>query len=171
PRVQFKVLDSMALLIGVAEGSALLSRLWLEVDQTTIGTDELPVLEASIRKRHDLLGNTQEAIDYRFVTPWLALNQENARRFWRLHKTIQRVSLLERILVGNCLSLAKSFGYTVREVLRADCSLLEEAPCRLKGVQMLGFTGEFRINFLIPNYFGLGKSVSRGFGTVERVRP
>ena len=34
---------------------------------------------------------------------------------------------------------------------------------------MLGFVGSFRVNFQIPNHAGIGKSVSRGFGTVERI--
>ncbi len=34
---------------------------------------------------------------------------------------------------------------------------------------MIGFVGTFRINFHIPDHAGLGKSVSRGFGTVERI--
>jgi len=34
---------------------------------------------------------------------------------------------------------------------------------------MLGFTGAFISNLIIPDYPGIGKSVSRGFGTVERI--
>ncbi len=34
---------------------------------------------------------------------------------------------------------------------------------------MLGFLGSFSENFEIPDYWGIGKSVSRGFGTVKRV--
>jgi hypothetical protein len=33
---------------------------------------------------------------------------------------------------------------------------------------MLGFLGTFSVNFEIPDYWGIGKSVSRGFGTVVR---
>jgi hypothetical protein len=40
----------------------------------------------------------------------------------------------------------------------------------LKGMPMLGFLGSFSVNFVIPDYWGIGKSVSRGFGTVKRVR-
>ena len=29
---------------------------------------------------------------------------------------------------------------------------------------MLGFLGTFSVNFEIPDYWGIGKSVSRGFG-------
>lgn len=32
---------------------------------------------------------------------------------------------------------------------------------------MIGFTGEFLVNFDIPDLLGLGKSVSRGFGAVR----
>jgi hypothetical protein len=34
---------------------------------------------------------------------------------------------------------------------------------------MIGFLGNFSVNFEIPDYWGIGKSVSRGFGTVKRV--
>ncbi len=33
---------------------------------------------------------------------------------------------------------------------------------------MTGFMGTFSVNFEIPDYWGIGKSVSRGFGTVVR---
>jgi CRISPR/Cas system CSM-associated protein Csm3 (group 7 of RAMP superfamily) len=32
---------------------------------------------------------------------------------------------------------------------------------------MIGFTGEFLVNFDIPDLLGLGKSVSRGYGAVR----
>lgn len=33
---------------------------------------------------------------------------------------------------------------------------------------MTGFKGTFAVNFELPDLIGLGKSVSRGFGTVQR---
>ena len=47
-----------------------------------------------------------------------------------------------------------------------DCS---RPTARLKGVRMVGFKGTFAVNFELPDYIGLGKSVSRGFGTIKRV--
>jgi hypothetical protein len=35
---------------------------------------------------------------------------------------------------------------------------------------MIGFLGNFSVNFEIPDYWGIGKSVSRGFGTIKRVK-
>jgi len=34
---------------------------------------------------------------------------------------------------------------------------------------MLGFVSTFLVNFEIPDCWGIGKSVSRGFGTVKKV--
>ncbi|MEK6590942.1 MAG: CRISPR-associated endonuclease Cas6 [Nitrospinota bacterium] len=46
---------------------------------------------------------------------------------------------------------------------------LKEVPTSLKGTPMLGFIGTFSVNFEIPDYWGIGKSVSRGFGTIKKV--
>src|SRR5262249_51228182 len=80
-----------------------------------------------------------------------------------------RRAVLERAMVGNCLALAKGFGYWVRGRIAADCRDLRPVPTGLKGVAMIGFMGTFRVNFRIPDHAGIGKSVSRGFGTVERI--
>lgn len=45
----------------------------------------------------------------------------------------------------------------------------KEVKTTLKGTPMMGFIGKFSVNFDIPDYWGIGKSVSRGFGTVKRV--
>ena len=169
PRVQFKVLDRTAHLIGLAEGAALVTRLWAEVDHARIGADELPVLEGGLTRRRETIGETAEAVAYRFRTPWLGLNQDNHRRYVTEADPTVRRSLLERVLVGNCLSLAGAFGCRVAARLTADASGLRPWPVRLKGVEMLGFLGTFRVNFGLPDRTGIGKSVSRGFGTVERI--
>jgi hypothetical protein len=169
PRVQFKVLDHTAHLIGLAEGGELVTRLWAEVDQAKIGEETLPVLEGGLVRRREELGETPESVAYRFRTPWLGLNQENHRRYRALTDAAERCVLLERILVGNCLSLANAFNHRVAVKLTADAGGLRPWPTRLKGVEMLGFLGAFRVNFRLPDRIGIGKSVSRGFGTVERV--
>jgi hypothetical protein len=39
-----------------------------------------------------------------------------------------------------------------------------------KNIPMVCFTGEFTMNFLLPDYLGIGKQVARGFGTVRRIK-
>jgi hypothetical protein len=170
PRVQFKVLDRNAHLIGLAEGAEVVTRLWGEVDAARIGAEELPVYESTLARRRERVGEAAEAITYRLRTPWLGLNQENHRAYEADRDPAARRGLLARVLVGNCLALAKAFGHRVKARLSADAEGLRPWALRLKGVQMLGFVGSFHVNFHIPGRAGIGKSVSRGFGTVERVR-
>ena len=169
PRIQFKILQKTALLLGIAEGSELLSKLWLKVDHTIIGNENLPVIESKIIKRIETLGELLKPVSYSFLTPWLALNQKNERIYATGKSRPKRVALLEKILVGNCLSLSKSLGYTINLQLKANCSQLQEVRCALKGVPMRGFIGSFQINFWLPDKIGLGKCVSRGFGSLKRV--
>jgi hypothetical protein len=170
PRVQFKVLDRTAHLIGLAEGADLVTRLWSEVDQAKIGEETLPVLEGGLIRHRETFGETSGNVTYGFRTPWIGLNQANHREYQAITELGEQRALLERILVGNCLSLSNAFGYRVAARLTADARGLRPWPTRLKSVPMLAFLGTFRINFQLPNHIGIGKSVSRGFGTVERIR-
>lgn len=168
PLIQFKVIKNAAYLIGFADGGELLSNLWLKIDKAQIVWDDMPVIESSIIKRKVELRESPNPVGYRFISPWLALNQRNESMYRHTKSASERASMLGNIMVGNCLSLAKAFNYNVRSRLTADCSGLHEIRCKLKGVSMRGFVGRFKINFDLPDRIGLGKSVSRGFGTIER---
>lgn len=177
PRVQYKVLERVAYLIGINEGAELLQRLWLDIDQTRIGSEELPVLESSLATETCCITVVPEPIRYRFVTPWLALNQKNFQEYTRSKSHAFRREKLNRTLVGNCLGMCKSLGIFFqadpqtgeRPLISADCGGLHSIKTTLKGQEMIGFVGTFAINLQLPNRIGLGKSVSRGFGTIERI--
>jgi hypothetical protein len=166
PRVQFKVIDRAAHLIGLADGGAVVERLWRELDRARLDREELPVLEATLLRRREPLGECAALVEYRFVNPWLGLNQDNHAGYAAARSEAERRALLERVLVGNCLAFAKAFGHWVKERLTADARRLRPRICRFKNQAMIGFEGPFRVNFRLPNGMGIGKAVSRGFGTV-----
>ena len=104
-------------------------------------------------------------IAYEFQSPYLGLNQENYEA-WRHMSTSERSRLLERVLIGNLLSLSKAIGLNVSIRLRAETDLVPSGFEELKpGLSLLGFQGSFRVNFLLPQRWGIGKSSARGFGT------
>lgn len=72
--------------------------------------------------------------------------------------------MLERILVGNIISMSKGLRYTVPGQIEANIFDLREIHTKLKGTPMLGFKSTFSVNFEIPDYWGIGKSMSRGLG-------
>jgi hypothetical protein len=160
------VIDSTAVLLGIGDGAELLQRLWLEIDATRLGDEQLKVLDAHLETLEAEITTCPEPIEYRFVTAWLALNQRNFLSYVGSRSTKFRKDELSRILVGNCLGLAKSLGIRFRERVDADGRQLTSIKTSLDGRGMIGFVGKFKINLKLPEYLGLGKSVSRGFGAV-----
>ena len=59
--------------------------------------------------------------------------------------------MLERILVGNIISMSKGLGYTVPGQIEASIFDLKEIHTKLKGTHMLAFLGTFPLisRFLI----------------------
>lgn len=168
PRIQFKIVDSIAYLLGVNEGADLLERLWLGIDQTKIGEQELKVLDAQFDWKTESVGIAPAMIEYQFVNPWLALNQKNFQEYSDNDSRSYRIDKLNRTLVGNILSACKTLGIFLQDRIHADCSKLSSFNTTLKGQSMIGFVGAFQTNMDLPDLLGLGKSVSRGFGTLVR---
>ncbi len=74
---------------------------------------------------------------------------------------------MRKTLIGNLLSISKSLGYVVLEQIKIRTKL---SPVKVysKGIPLIGFEGEFQTDLMIPDYLGIGRSVSRGFGVARR---
>ncbi|CAD6491748.1 MAG: hypothetical protein LAKADJCE_00176 [Candidatus Argoarchaeum ethanivorans] len=66
--------------------------------------------------------------------------------------------------------MAKGLDYVVASQIRLDIGMVRHKRCTVKGVGMLGVECEFMANFTIPDYLGLGKSVSMGFWEVVEMK-
>ena len=167
PLIRYDVSTGVAVITGLAEGSLLLCGMpAFEVFQ--LGASRYPVLGRSVRRDRVPIGPTSQSIDYQFRSPYLALNQENYAT-WERDRGPNRHRLLERVIVGNLLSLSKGIGLHVEERLHAEIDLEPDGWHDVRpGVRLLGFRGAFRVNFTMPDLWGIGKSSSRGFGTLIR---
>jgi hypothetical protein len=170
PLIQYKILDAKPFVLGINEGSDILQKIHEDIDYLKIGRSEYQIKEKNIVFKTDYFGTVNSSISYSFLTPWLALNEKNYDKYQRLGSWGKKRELLEKILIGNIISMSKSLGYTVPEPIKANIQNLKEVQTKLKDTPMLGFLGTFSVNFEIPDYWGIGKSVSRGFGTVVRHR-
>ena len=166
PRVQYKILQGRAWIICLAEGTTVAEKLQC-LHTIRLGSQVIHVENIQITHKESSLGVSDGMIGYSFVTPWLALNERNYKRYLR-SRPLGRKKMLTKILIGNLISMSKGIGFTVPEPIKAKLKV-KEVPTFLKGTQMIGFVGTFSVNFDIPNLWGLGKSVSRGFGTTVRL--
>lgn len=168
PVVQYKMIDNVPTVIGINEGADVLKQIFDEYNEIRLGANTYQIMERGISLNDEEFGISDKIHSYEFVTPWLALNQDNYRKFYSLKGTIERDEFVRKILIGNILSMAKSLGYDVPGQIKCDAKVHFRKD-RLKDVSVMTFTGYFYANFQIPDLLGLGKSVSRGFGAVRQL--
>lgn len=166
PKVQYKVLNGIPIICGVGEGVNIIHNIGDEVDYIKIDNETLEVFQKKVVITKQSFGIAEDYIDYQFATPWMALNQKNTVTYENVNK-IEKEKVLKKILIGNILSLAKGLNYTVEEKIYVWIDL-EECVVNFKNIKMKAFKGNFKTNFVIPDYLGIGKSVARGFGTIKR---
>lgn len=169
PLVQYKVLGGVPVLVGLQEGAQLLAELFFRIRTLRIGAREYPVMERDIAFKNVPVGWSEDLTDYRFCSLWMPLNQQNYAEYQQKDEAGRR-AMLGRILTGNILSFFKGIDLYLPEDKRIMVSVRprEERLTGFKDQLMTGVTGGFTANVTLPDFIGLGKSVSRGYGTIER---
>jgi hypothetical protein len=167
PLIQYKVLDGSAKVLGINEGVDVLKEIFDKYESVKLGESEYKVYERQLSVREQEVGFSDKFHKYAFLSPWFALNEENFPKYLKANPD-ERQDMLRRILRNNILSMSAGVGNPVEKdkEIKVDVKL-RETRSRFKGKEMFSFRGEFVVNFIIPDLLGLGKSVSRGFGTVK----
>ena len=165
PLIHYLILRGKAIIFGIQAGADEVSKLFTELDDITIGTEKYPILDKRLNIKAHIFTVTDSQKQYHFVTPWLALNNTNYVKYKDMN-WIARKQLLSRILIGNILSAAKGLDRKIDKKIFAEIQHVKPVNCNIKGSPLLGFYGQFKINFNVPPLFSIGKSVSRGFGVI-----
>jgi len=152
--------------VGLEEGARLLIQLFSDIKSLDINGRHFTVQSKHITSRAYEIGVSDQLHEYEFLTPWMALNQKNYQQYLQLGPE-EQTEKLNRILCSNMLSLFKGLNYFEDQTIRTKCKVLE-TPIQFKNQGMKGFKGHFITNVLLPDGIGLGKSVARGFGTVQQ---
>ena len=168
PKIQYKVINGNPTIVAIEEGIRSIHPHLMEERTLYIGDKAYSEVEMDIKLSELPVGDSRQIREYRFETPWLALNQNNAERYYESDEE-EREKLLGKILIGNVLSMCKGLGVTVEGQLQVSHKL-KRVPVQYKGKKMEAFTGSFQMNCCIPELCGIGKGTSRGFGTVKLIK-
>lgn len=127
-------------------------------------------------KVHDIMmkNTTLSVWDRRFnyfINNWQALNHENLKVFNSTDALGDRIEMLNRILTGNILSMAKGIDWHIDQKVIVSITDLEmERLKRMKEINVMTFNLRFSSNVYLPDYIGIGKGASKGFGVVKQIR-
>jgi len=167
PLVQYKVIKNVPVLVGLLEGASLLIALFLKIKQIEIEGVKYQVNSKNIESKINEIDDFKRLNEYRFETLWMALNQKNFQVYNKCGTREQKNDFLTRQLQNNVLSFYKGIGFYTQDRIMVSGKFHEKST-QFKNRNMLAFSGSFVTNATIPDFVGLGKSVSRGFGTVVK---
>lgn len=169
PLIQYKSITGCAAIVAIDAGADVIGQfLSSGVTDLRLGSRTQSFVISDISTSNCDVQVTDDEMDYR-LNKWLPFNSENFAEYKAKDSLADKVALMEKILTGNILSFAKGLGITLTS--NVSCRISSIAGQRLsiyKGVKMMSFDIVFKTNVSLPNYIGLGKGVSLGFGTIYR---
>lgn len=168
PQVQYRIINKHPALIGFSKGIEILKKIFFELDEMIIDNYRYTLNEKEICLKEYDFGVADDFINYKFISPWMALKEENYEKYKSLNKFEQQI-FLKHLLRENLKTLSKGFKYWIEDIEKIKTEgYFKPKQVNFKNQKMLCFTGEFMTNFHIPDFMGLGKQSARGFGVVEQ---
>ena len=165
PRVQVKILNEQIYIVGINEGVDSIKAIAQKMDFLDFGNITFQVLDNEIEEHGNRFHPVSKLIRYRFVTPWVALNQTTGYRYRYLNNA-DRVNFLNRLLGQNIVFMAREMGMELEENIFTKVTLSSLFPRQVDENNWGAFDGEFRANFVLPNYLGIGNGITRGYGAL-----
>lgn len=102
------------------------------------------------------------------ISQWLALNEDNYNTFKEMNSLKEKVELLEKILKAHILAFAEGIQWNISQPIQLSIlDIHKQKWIKYKKIGLLSFDVSFEANLTLPNYIGLGKSTSLGFGVVN----
>lgn len=167
PLVQYKIMNKKPLLVCFAEATDDIHHLLRHDDyQLTIG-NKLVAFEIEEAKLQRYPICVSDKLYNYTMRHYIGLNQDNYSIYKGIDGYVQRIEFIEELLLKHLKIFARAMNVEGVEALKVSIvDYISDKYIEYKKVFHLTFTLDFKTNLTIPDYTGIGKGVSIGFGTV-----
>ena len=165
PRVQVKILNEQIYIIGIDEAADIVLAFSKKIQSLNFGNITFQVLDIETEHYTKQFKAINRLLRYRFITPWIALNQTTGNNYHSLNNA-ERKNHLNRLLGQNIIFIAREMGVSIKQKTYTKLLLNSLFPKPLDDNNLGAFYGGFQTNFILPNYIGLGNGITRGYGTI-----
>ena len=171
PLIQYKSIGGKGAIIAIDEGADIIGQFISKISGSIdIGGRIEPISVEKVIPSRFLMQTWERMFNYR-VNHWLPLNPENYRAYMATDYAEQRFVLLEKILIGNLLSMLKGLGIFLEKELKVHIEGHENPfLVKYKDIKLMAFNLDFSSNLFIPDNMGIGKNSSIGYGNVRQIR-
>lgn len=171
PLIQYKRIHKKAAVMGIGKGIEVISQLLNSHDfNYQIGKEKVEMRIESINAYdHEII--MAESAEYRYrLRNWLPLNSNNYKEYQNAESMVERIKILERVLIGNILSFLKGVGIHLEEQIELHITdITGQRPIIYKKVKLMAFDIEFKTSIGLPQYIGIGKNASIGCGVLTKI--
>ena len=165
PRVQVKILNEQIYIIGIKEGVEPVMSLIDNVNSFNFGNITINIDKYDIEENIHQFKVTEKLFRYKFITPWIALNRSTGGKY-RFLSDQEKPLFLNKLLGQNLLFIAKEIGEEIKTKIYTKVIVDNNVPEKIDDNGWGAFAGEFKTNFILPSYTGLGNGITRGYGTL-----
>tara|TARA_B100000287_G_scaffold383735_1_gene389715 strand:- start:371 stop:1351 length:981 start_codon:yes stop_codon:yes gene_type:complete len=165
PRVQVKILHEQIYIVGIKEGVEPVMSLIDNVKSFNFGNITINIDKYEIEENIDQFKVTERLLRYKFITPWIALNKSTGGKY-RFSSDDEKFLFLNKLLGQNLLFIAKELGEEIKTKIYTKVIIDNKMPEKIDDNGWGAFTGQFKTNFILPNYTGLGNGITRGYGAL-----
>lgn len=168
PLIQYKSIQGKPGVMCIDEGADEIHKFFQKKDWSVfIGEKKLdmPIYQLIINQAAVDVAEIKRKYS---IKSWIALNQENYKGYLQKESMVERLEMLQKVLTANIISFAKGIGWDVDQQIKVDITTIHNSrPVNFKRQKVMAFDLDFTMNVALPDYVGLGKGVSLGFGTVK----
>ena len=165
PRVQVKILNEQIYLVGINEGFDSVMSLYENLESLDFGNITFDVQSCDIESIKNQFIPSEKLLHYRFITPWVALNHMTGGKYKFLTNQ-EKPSYLNKLLGQNIIFLAREVGINLDQDILTKVKVSSLFPEPIDDNKWGAFMGDFKTNFVLPSYIGIGNGITRGFGTI-----
>lgn len=169
--VQYRAEHGKATFVGIGTaGETALQKLLTQVGKPIrVGNREHRLSITSFDVEHHALEVSDYWFDYT-VQHWLPFDDKNFDEFERTYGLKERVELLNKLLNTHLVVFRKNLGwYAPPYSVKAEIGdILKTEKFLHKGIKKRAYSVSIRSNLELPTGIAIGRSISHGFGVVER---
>ena len=171
PKIQYKRIRGKAAIVCIEDGTEAIGEFFsVNSHQFQLGERIINIEVDSIHPINYRVQAWQTLFHYR-INRWLPLNSINYKLYMELEGLLEKIKFLEKILTANLLSFAKGIELHIDSEIQCQLTQLSEPYLVVhKGIKLMSFNIEFKTNLSIPNYIGIGKSASLGYGIITQIK-
>ena len=170
PLVKYKCLHGKAAIVCVEEGVDLIGQILSELFGTiNIGKRKTEYKVDTVHSSKVPI-KIENGLFVFQLRNWLPLNSQNYQQYQNTEELVEKIKILERVLIGNILSFLKGIDIHLEEQIIVHITdIINQRVIIYKNVKLMAFDIKFKANVNLPVYIGIGKNASIGNGVLTKI--